>query len=110
MFLHEYCKYEGKMITEQRKEDEVIFDEMKLKVLGLLWCDGDLTEKAKELYDIAQGNITDNEIACNDKDFKSLFDILLNFSTEMVFRNEAHVFKREHHAAITDEAVEQAKT
>jgi len=93
MFLHKYCKYEGKLLTQQRKDDEVIFDELKLKVLGLLWCHGKTIEKAKELYVCAQ-EAGQEKIACNDKEFKQLFTLLLNFATEVVFRNEPLVFNR----------------
>lgn len=53
LFLHKYCRYEGNMVSEERKEEEVIFDELKVKILGILWCKGSPEEKAKELYDIS---------------------------------------------------------
>ena len=39
---------------ERRKlnEGELLFSARKLRLLGLLWCDGDSKEKAEEFYDI----------------------------------------------------------
>ena len=54
--------------------------------LGILWCDGSLSEKAQELYDLI--NPGRNTINCNDRDFKPALNSLLNIATVMVFTLE----------------------
>ena len=46
--LQKYCKYEGRMYNnaDVAKEGGLILDEEKLKVMGILLCKGDNTEKA----------------------------------------------------------------
>jgi hypothetical protein len=57
------CKYE-KPQEETSSEpvpdpdkSEIVFDVKKLKLLGILWCNGDPREKITELYDVIQDNL-----------------------------------------------------
>jgi hypothetical protein len=45
----------------------------KLRIVGLLWCDGDAEEKVPELYETLQEE-GDEEISWTDKDFRSTFN------------------------------------
>lgn len=65
-----------------------MFSPVKLKRLGLLWCNGGDLEKTVELYDILQDN-DQKSIACSDKDFKVNFFALLDIATEMVMKQES---------------------
>lgn len=58
-----------------------------MKILGILWCDGEDIEKVSELYDCLQGP-DDDKIAFDDKDFKPNFNHLLDFASSIVFDNE----------------------
>ena len=49
LFLHKQ-KYDGEL-TGALKKDEIILDELRLKLLGVLLCKGDAIEKSQELFD-----------------------------------------------------------
>ena len=57
----------------------------KIRVLGLLWCEGNDVEKAHEFYNMLQGS--QPTIACSDKDFKpnlfTLFDMASDMTLEL---------------------------
>ena len=53
-FLNETCAFETQNPYEESGVD--IFDSSKLRLLGILWCDGKPKEKAFELYDVLQDN------------------------------------------------------
>ena len=63
------------------------FDSFKMRILGLLWCEGGPDEKCIEFYDNCQDN-NQPEIAAEDKDFKPNFYCMLDFCTSMVFEQE----------------------
>lgn len=76
-------------------EDKNVFSTQKLRVLGLLWCEGDAGEKAFELYENIQPSNTENDqhastaqIACNDRDFQRTFPDLLDMATSITFGAE----------------------
>ena len=56
----------------------------KIKLLGILWCDGNADEKVTELYHVLQDN-QQEEIACNDKEVPVLFKVIFDFATKTVF-------------------------
>ena len=82
-FLKETCLYED----SPESGDDMRFDSFKLRVLGLLWCEGGADEKSVEFYDNCQDN-NQPEIAAEDKDFAPNFYQMLNFATEVVFKYE----------------------
>ena len=53
---------------DEGKEEAVnVYSVHKIRILGILWCDGDANEKAIELYDV----ISNLEyLTWGDKDFK----------------------------------------
>ena len=65
----------------QYKDRENVFDIFRLRVLSILWCEGDDEEKLEELYDLVQENTP--KIAHNDKEFKDAFYILLEICIEI---------------------------
>ena len=76
-------------------EDKNVFSTQKLRVLGLLWCEGDAGEKAFELYENIQPSNTGNDqlsstaqIACNDRDFQKTFPDILDLATCVTFEAE----------------------
>jgi len=78
-FLNAVCAEEG---------SPNVFSTTKLRVLGLLWCEGGDKEKAFEFYE----NLQDNDqpkISCTDKDFKPNFFGLLDLASEQVVKMEA---------------------
>ena len=79
-FLKATCLYEGSPASG----DEMRFSSFNLRILGLLWCDGDSMEKAVELYDNMQDN-NQPEIAASDKDFNPNLFVMLDFASEIVF-------------------------
>ena len=56
----------------------------KLKMLGILWCNGNPDEKTAELYNSIVDNKSDTIVVC-DKDFKPNFFQLCEFATEMPY-------------------------
>lgn len=71
-----------------------LIDVSKLRMLGVLWCNGEPLEKANELYDILQDN-DQERIAASDKDFKPNLFLLFDFATKMVFEQEAEFMKKD---------------
>ena len=69
-------------VTEESNPD--LINVFKLRVLGILWCNGEALEKATELYDTMQDNDQD-KIAASDKDFKPNLFLLFDFATKIVF-------------------------
>ena len=67
-FLNDFCVANGKIETR------------KLKVLGVLWCEGKPSEKAEELYDLLQDN-NQETIAASDKDTPIVFKLLMDIAT-----------------------------
>ena len=63
------------------------FDSFKMRILGLLWCEGGPDEKCIEFYDNCQDN-NQPEIAAEDKDFAPNFFKMLDFCSEIVFQQE----------------------
>lgn len=58
MFLQQTCKYEGDMRVKVSMND-VLLDEAKLKVMGILFCKGSNQERAMEFFDcILEGQDT----------------------------------------------------
>ena len=57
---------------------------LKLKVLGILWCDGEAKEKAQELFSVIQ-DIEATKISANDREFKMTFEYLMDIASELVF-------------------------
>ena len=51
-FLKQYCEYDGEW-PECVNKEKISFSMRKLKILGLLFCDGDKYEKTEELFDLA---------------------------------------------------------
>jgi len=74
-FLNEFCGVEGQTN---------VFKPNKLRILGLLWCEGTPKEKVVELYDCLQ-DAHQPKISATDKDFKPHFFELLDIATECVF-------------------------
>jgi len=75
-----------------------VFDELKFKILGLLWCEGDAGEKAKELFDCMGTQM----LSCRDHKFLKVFELLMYFASEVVFENEPRLFRREPSENLTD--------
>ena len=79
-FLNDTCVYDkGPKVNK--------FCSWKLRVLGILWCEGSNKEKVFELY----SNMQDNEqttIAWSDKDFKPNFFAILDLASSIVFKCE----------------------
>lgn len=55
--MTEICDLKGENLNEFEKEEcqgvnACVFCPTKLRILGLLWCDGSAKEKAEEFYDI----------------------------------------------------------
>jgi hypothetical protein len=48
--LNETCAFKSENPYEEEGVD--IFDTEKLRLLGILWCDGKTKEKSFELYDV----------------------------------------------------------
>ena len=61
------------------------FDSFRMRVLGLLWCEGSHEEKSIELYEICFDSLQ-SEIAAEDKNFATKFYCILDFCTSMVFK------------------------
>lgn len=59
-------------------------DLKKLKVLGILLCEGKNEERVFELYDAMQDNFQE-KIACNDKDFEPVLYLMFDLATETAF-------------------------
>lgn len=81
-------------------------DSFKMRALGLLWCEGDATEKVIEFYDNCQDN-NQPLISADDKDFKPNFYKMLDFATEICFDQETMITARP--SAFSDEEVLEAK-
>lgn len=68
-------------------EDTSKLSIFKLRLIGILWCDGDKTEKVVELFECMQDH--DNpSISAHDKDFEANIFQLYDFALRMVFENE----------------------
>ena len=66
---------------------QIFFCPTRLKIIGLLWCDGGAYEKAYELYYMISSHRT-GQIASNNKLFKHVLNLMFRFSTEMVYKLE----------------------
>lgn len=82
-FLRDVCAIADEDKPQDSFDVEFI-DIHKLKVLGLLHCEGSHKEKAFEFYDICQDNFQE-KIACNDKDFAAAFPMIFDVASEIVF-------------------------
>lgn len=63
----------------------IVLNSFKLKVLGILWCDGNADEKIKEFWDLIQGE-QETIAACDRENLKAYKDIV-HMSTQMVFKH-----------------------
>jgi hypothetical protein len=104
-FLIAVCPYNG---IQAKKLNGVVFDEKRLKLLGILLCNGDDQERAVELFDIIHEG-EQNYMSSRDRRFKELFEDILQMATEVVFENEAQIFGREPHSAVTEDTIEEAR-
>ena len=67
--------------------DEMLFRAFEMRVIGLLWCEGDALDKAVELYDNMQDH-NQPKIAANDKDFKPNFFKAFDLATDLIIKND----------------------
>ena len=99
-FLNEFCGVEN-MPNH--------FKPSKLRILGLLWCEGSPKEKVVELYDCLQ-DAHQPKISATDKDFKPHFYELLDLATECVFIYEpVHMGTGEPYSAVSKEMIQGVK-
>ena len=68
----------------QYKDQQNVFDIFRLRLLAILWCEGDDEEKLEELYDLVNDNVPN--ITHNDKAFIDAFYILLEMSVELTIK------------------------
>lgn len=66
-----------------------------MRIIGLLWCNGDSKEKACELYESVQ-DYDLPKIAFDDKDIRPNLNLLFDYSIKMVFENEPRYMRTEH--------------
>lgn len=66
--------------------DKIYFDLEKLKIIGILQCDGDTYERLTELYHVLQDNDQES-IASNDKDTVRILKLVFDFSTKLVIKH-----------------------
>lgn len=71
--------------AKSKAPDNIWFDLNKLKIVGILQCDGGDYEKLTELYHVLQDN-NQEEIAAQDKDFLPIMSLVFDMATQMVFR------------------------
>tara|TARA_B110000285_G_C14752894_1_gene436017 strand:- start:9 stop:533 length:525 start_codon:yes stop_codon:yes gene_type:complete len=65
------------------KNEPNIYSPIKLRMLGILWCQGTAEEKSTELYDaISPGK---DFMVSTDKDFKPNIFQLLSFATQTIY-------------------------
>ena len=84
VFLKQICKYDGQW-SECISEQHIHFSMRKLKILGLLFCDGSKYEKASQLFDLAvEGR--KQWISDSDIDMKYILETMFNLSTELIYR------------------------
>ena len=77
-FLNKNCKMDP---DEAEDQPENVYSVHKIRILGILWCDGDAKEKAIELYDV----ISNQEyLTWGDKDFKPTMTQLFSFATTII--------------------------
>ena len=72
--------------NDDNVKSEIWLDVMKLKLMGILWCDGDPHERITELYHVFQDNHQE-KIAWSDKDMPIALTILFNFATKVIFNH-----------------------
>jgi len=87
----------NKICPAEEDPEENKFSTHWLRILGLLWCEGDAKEKVHELYDNLQDN-NQKTIAANDKDFRPNFFGMLDMCTSIVFECEK-LFSDDEHIA-----------
>ena len=56
---------------ESEKIEKNMYSTHKLRILGILWCDGDAKEKGVELYDVINQGF--DCLTWGDKDFQPCF-------------------------------------
>lgn len=78
----------------------------KLRNLGLLWCEGDPSEKVPEFFENLQDPFS-KQISANDKDFKPNFEKLLLFATKMIVEQESIFMKQP--KIVTDNQLEEIR-
>lgn len=99
-FLEQTCEYSGNMKVKVSMND-VLLDECKLKVMGILFCKGSNLERANEFFDcILEGQ--DNVLFSKNKHLKHVFYTLLDTATETLFENEARFMNRVQHQTLAD--------
>lgn len=81
-FLKTTCLYEN----SETSGDNMRFSSQKLRALGTLWCKGSYQEKVVEFYDNVQPN-SSATIQADDPDFEPNFYLMLDFATEIIFKN-----------------------
>jgi len=74
-FLDKYC-----FLTENEPN---IYCPIKLRLLGILWCQGTAVEKSTELYDTICAN--KEFMVSTDKDFKPNINQLFSFATKAIY-------------------------
>lgn len=96
--LHKFIKAE---LVDHTGKIQVI----KLRDLGLLWCDGGKTEKCVEFFENIVPSLGIN-LSSHDEHFKENLFNLFYFSTEMVFKHEKEYLNK--NRDITEDEVEAA--
>ena len=105
--LYKHCRYEGHMYSKDYGlKNDWILDEEKLKVMGILWCDGTAIEKAQEVFDLLQeGGM--QFISFRDKDMKRVLFALLDMATQTTVNIEADISQEE--PVISQEVIAEGK-
>ena len=70
---------------KKSSSQNIYFDIVTLKLMGILWCDGEPNEKIIELYHVLQDNHQE-KIAWNDKDTPATLKSLFDLATSVVFK------------------------
>jgi len=108
-FLKEFCPFDIKNsnIIWENSLGEVLFDELKLKGLGVLFCHGKIEKKSHELFDTIQEG-GKGFIAAKDREFKVVFNWMLELASDVACKQASKVMNLE--PGVTKDQLEQAST
>ena len=88
------------MSTDLQPSHNIAFSVVKLQCLGLIWCDGSHTSKAKAFYNILQPNGI-KTVSHSDKEFEPNLYCIFDLACEITFRLAPKYTKVKYHVELT---------